>query len=87
MERKDFIGLVKTAVADYIAADEAFDDDARLQVDPATFEVAVVDGEDADDSVSELDFFPMMELVEMDADGNWHIDTQAVEAVADEYFN
>ena len=30
MERKDFIGLVKTAVADYIAADEAFDDDARL---------------------------------------------------------
>ena len=43
--------------------------------------------EDSDDSGSELDFFPMMELVEMDADGNWHIDTQAVEAVADEYFN
>ncbi len=86
MNRENFLGLLRVAVADYIAADEAFDDDARLQVDPASLEVAVVDGDDAEESDDEtLDFYPMMELITMDPEGAWHIDDEALEAVADEY--
>ena len=44
----DINGKVLEKVREYISADESYDDDAQITIDPASLEVGLVDGEEAD---------------------------------------
>lgn len=72
-------------VNEYIAADESYDDDAQLTIDPATKEVGLTDGEDAESLPETVDCYPAMDFVEMDAEGNWRPDMESIESVAADY--
>lgn len=87
MDRKEFITAVTHVVSRYTKMTEMYDDDAQLRVDPETYDVRVVDGETADDAVEDADYFPMMDLIQMDIEGEWQPDLTGIDAVADEYFN
>lgn len=82
MNREEFKEAVIKAVEQYIADEECYDDNAQLTVNPETHEVALADGDD--DLPDELDQYSVMDLVQMDADGRWQVDMEAVEALCDE---
>ena len=77
MEKKELIDKLASAVMEYIADEELYDDNARLVVNPATGEVRLIDGdEDVDDD--SLDVYDVMDMVRMNADGVWEPDTEAI---------
>ena len=65
----DINGKVLEKVREYISADESYDDDAQITIDPESLEVGLVDGEEADGL----------------ADRKWVPDTEAIASVAAEY--
>ncbi len=86
MDKYDtLVNKITDAVEEFIAGEELYDDDTQLEVNPATLEVKLVDGDtDSDD----LDYYSIMDLVTMPADdsGDWSVDVDAVQSVAGEYF-
>ena len=85
MDKKDLEKLSLEAVEDYISSDESYDDDAQLRIDPATFTVDIADGEDAEDPADPRDYYDIMDLVEMNAEGRWIPEPEAIASVAAEY--
>lgn len=83
MGRAEFIDKVREAVNDYIASEESYGDNAQLQISPADFALEVTD---SDDEESDKDYIDIMELLEMDADGKWKADIEAIGYLADDYF-
>ena len=81
----DINGKVLEKVREYISADESYDDDAQITIDPESLEVGLVDGEEADGLADSIDSYPAMDVVEMTADGKWVPDTEAIASVAAEY--
>ena len=79
------VNRINDAVEEFIAGEELYDDDTQVEINPKTFEVKLVDGDtDSDD----LDYYSVMDLVNMPADdsGEWSVDEDAVQSVAGEYF-
>lgn len=72
-------------VREYIAADESYDDDAQITINPESLEVGLVDGEEADGLPDSIDCYPAMDFVEMTADGSWIPDKEAIASAAAEY--
>ncbi len=84
MTREELENLLRNAVEDYIADEEAYDDNARLRIDPQSKEVSITDGAD---EVEDADYYDVMDFIKMSpADpGKWEVDEDAVESVAEEY--
>ena len=84
MTREELENLLRNAVEDYTADEEAYDDNARLRIDPQSKEVSITDG---GDEVEDADYYDVMDLIKMSpADpGKWEVDEDAVKSVAEEY--
>lgn len=96
MDKKDLYNKIILAVGEFIEAEEAYDDNAQLEIDPATWNVALVGFEDAEpegmDMVANVsdgkDYYDVMDLVRMNPDepGQWLPDEEAINSVSEEYF-
>ncbi len=88
--KEGFISRLRSAVKEYIADEEAYDDNAQLCVKPATMEVFLEDSREVDVDSPDIDCYDVMDFVEMSSNpeyaGRWIVDESAVESVADEYF-
>ncbi len=80
MDSKELAYRIANAVAEYIADEELYDDNAQVVVDPLSGDVKLVDGdEDVDDEA--MDVYDVMDLVRMNADGVWEPDAEAIAEV------
>lgn len=80
MDSKELAYRIANAVAEYIADEELYDDNAQVVVDPVSGDVKLVDGdEDVDDEA--MDVYDVMDLVRMNADGVWEPDAEAIAEV------
>lgn len=87
MEKSEFLRDIEEAVADWIAAEESFDDNPYLRVNSESLASDIVDGEDADEADEDgYDYYSVLELVKPSMAGGWIPDPEALEAVASEYF-
>lgn len=87
MTKEELEGKIRDAVAEYIADEETYDDNARLQIDLEKWEVTVVDSEDDDpEDVDTVDYYDVMDFISMSPDepGKWEVDDEAVKSVAEE---
>ena len=84
MTREELENLLRNAVEDYTADEEAYDDNARLRIDPQSKEVSITDG---GDEVEDDDYYDVMYLIKMSPSdhGKWEVDEDAVKSVAEEY--
>lgn len=62
MTREELENLLRNAVEDYTADEEAYDDNARLRIDPQSKEVSITDG---GDEVEDADYYDVMDLIKM----------------------
>ncbi len=88
LTKDEFKGNIISAVEQYIADEENYDDNAQLMIDPSTGNVSVVDSiEISTDETDEKDYFDIMDLVKPDpsAPGSWEPDFDAIESVISEY--
>lgn len=69
---------IKEMVREYIATDEAYDDNAAIAVNPSTGEVLLMDGEEAEELSDDYTVTSAMDLVRMDSNGAWTIDDDAI---------
>ncbi len=80
MDSKELAYRIANAVAEYIADEELYDDNAQVVVDPLSGDVKLVDSdEDVDDEG--MDVYDVMDLVRMNADGVWEPDAEAIAEV------
>lgn len=80
MDSKELANRITNAVAEYIADEELYDDNAQVVVDSVSGDVKLVDGdEDVDDEA--MDVYDVMDLVRMNADGVWEPDAEAIAEV------
>lgn len=80
MDSKELAYRIANAVAEYIADEELYDDNAQVVVDSLSGDVKLVDGdEDVDDEA--MDVYDVMDLVRMNADGVWEPDAEAIAEV------
>lgn len=84
MNTEEFIKSLTALVEEYVAGEEAYGDDAQLQLDTDTWQMEIA-GPDCD--LPQCDYYPMMDLVRMSADepGAWQPDADAIADVAAEY--
>ena len=84
MTREELENLLRNAVEDYTADEEAYDDNARLRIDPQSKEVSITDG---GDEVEDADYYDVMDLIKMSTSdpGKWEVDEDDVKSVAEEY--
>lgn len=94
MDKETLKRNLTKAVQDYLAEEETYDDNAQLQIDPQTGTVNIVDsGELQDEGIdieadpAGMDYYDVMDFVMMNpaVPGQWIVDTEAVDSVADEY--
>lgn len=77
MDSKELASKITKAVAEYIADEELYDDNAQVVVDPVSGDVKLVDGdEEVDDEA--MDVYDVMDLVRMNAEGVWEPDAEAI---------
>lgn len=62
MTHEELENLLRNAVEDYIADEEAYDDNARLRIDPQSKEVSITDGAD---EVEDADYYDVMDFIKM----------------------
>ncbi len=97
MNQKELYDKILLAVEDFLEAEEAYDDNAQLEIDPEAWSVTVVSFEDAEpegmDMVAALssdtkDYYDVMDLVKMNPEvpGQWLPDEDAITSVSEEYF-
>lgn len=81
--RKKVTELLK----EYLDAPEAWGDNVMIEVDPSTMSVRLNDDENLDMDASQLDYWPVMDLLSMSVEnpGEWEIDTDAVDELASSY--
>lgn len=86
MTREELEGKIREAVTEYIADEETYDDNARLQIDLGKCEVAVVDSEDDEpEDAGTVDYYDVMDFIRMSSEepGKWEVDDEAVKSVAE----
>lgn len=78
---------IKKALLEYLEAPEAWGDNVQLEVNTADGSVRLNDDEDVDEDSETLDYWPVMDLICMSVEnpGQWEIDPDALEEVADTY--
>jgi hypothetical protein len=74
---------IEALITEYIAADEAYDDNAQIAVNVVTGEVQLLDGEEAEELSDDYTLCAAMDLVEMNLDGTWRPDVEAISEFAD----
>lgn len=74
---------IEKLVKEYIEQDEAYDDNAQIAVNPATGEVRLMDGEEAEELPDDWTIISVMDLVEMNPDGSWRPDPAAIAEFAE----
>lgn len=87
MTKEELEGKIRDAVAEYIADEETYDDNARLQIDLEKWEVTVVDSEDDEpEDVDTVDYYDVMDFIRISPKepGKWEVDDEAVKSVAEE---
>lgn len=72
------------AVEDYVETPEAWED-AMLTIDTLTGEVALVESEECEELPDVIDEYDIMDLVKMDASGNWIPDEESIDSVVEDY--
>lgn len=84
MNSEELKKRVLAAVEEYIADEEAFDDNAQLCISPEG-EVEVRDSADVPDGDDGNDYYDVMEFVRMSAaePGKWEVDAAAIDALAE----
>ncbi len=84
MNTDKFISLLRETVSEYIADEEAYSDDAQLQINTTTWEMEIADPEN---DLPNCDYYPVMDLVRMSTThpGKWEPDEEAIADVAAEY--
>lgn len=72
---------------EYLDAPEAWGDNVMIEVNPANHEVRLNDDEDVDPDASDLDYWPVMDLLQMSVSepGQWDIDADAVDELVASY--
>lgn len=89
MNKEELEARIRSAVKEYLADEEAYDDNAQLCIKPDSLEVYVEDSRNVDTDSPEIDCYDVMDLVEMSSNpddaGRWIVDEEAVESVAAEY--
>ncbi len=72
---------------EYLDAPEAWGDNVMIEVNPANREVRLNDDEDVDPDASDLDYWPVMDLLQMSVSepGQWDIDADAVDELVASY--
>lgn len=78
---------IKKALLEYLEAPEAWGDNVQLEVNTADGSVRLNDDEDVDEDSETLDYWPVMDLICMSVEnpGQWEIDPDALEEVAETY--
>lgn len=78
---------IKNLLNEYLEAPEAWSDNVMIEVNPSSLEMRLNDDEDIDTENSELDFWPVMDLLQMSLQnpGQWDIDPTAVAEMAADY--
>lgn len=88
LTKDELRGNIISAVEQYIADEEIYDDNAQLMIDTSTGNVEVVDSiEVTTDESDEKDYYDIMDLVKPDpeAPGSWEADYDAIDSVIAEY--
>lgn len=72
---------------EYLDAPEAWGDNVMIEVNPADREVRLNDDEDVDPDASDLDYWSVMDLLQMSVSdpGQWDIDADAVDELVASY--
>lgn len=85
MDKTNFIDTLTEVIKEYIATEEAYSDDACLEINTRTWDMTIVD---SDNELPGCDYYSMLDLVLMSGShpGEWEPDPVAVESVASEYF-
>lgn len=85
MNAKELEMKLRTAVEEYIAGEETYDDNSLLCIDPHSLDVEIVDSDEPEDV--DKDYIEVMELVNMrpDKPGEWIADNDAIAELAKEY--
>lgn len=84
MDTKELIKRITDTVSEYIAEEEAYSDDAQLQINTLTREMEIAD---PDSDLLDCDYWPIMDLVRMSPTqpGKWEPDPEAIAEVANDY--
>lgn len=85
MTRQEFIDAAAQVLEKYCAADLAFSDNTMLAVAPDSLSISLVEDEEAPGDIYDVQEFLAMHPSAEFA-GNWIVDADALEALADEYF-
>ncbi len=89
MSREGLKARICAAVKEYIADEEAYDDNAQLCIKPETLDVYVEDSRNVDTDSPEIDCYDVMDFVEVSPNpeeaGRWIVDEAAVESAVEEY--
>lgn len=75
---------VITAVAEYVADTEAWDE-AELSIDTTTGRVALIESDEEDSLAETVDVYDIMEFVDMTPEGKWQPDVEAIDLLVADY--
>lgn len=78
---------VEKLLKEYLEAPEAWSDNVMIEVNPADLSVRLNDDEDVDVDNSDLDYWPVMDLLRMSVEnpGEWEIDPDALTEMSGAY--
>ena len=78
---------VEKLIKEYLEAPEAWSDNVMIEVDPVSKDVRLNDDEEADIENSDMDFWPVMDLLRMSVEtpGAWEIDPDAIAELITSY--
>jgi len=78
---------VENLLKEYLEAPEAWSDNVMIEVNPDSMEMSLNDDENVDVDNSALDYWPVMDLLQMSVEnpGEWEIDPDAVAEMVASY--
>lgn len=84
MDKQKFMENLTNIVKEYIADEEAYCDNAQLQVTISSWELEIAD---PDSDMPGCDYWPMMDIIRMSTvePGKWEPDYDALSEIAEEY--
>lgn len=86
MNREELEKNLLEAVREYIEDEECFDDNAQLQINTSDGSIALLNSDEVTDGDSAVfDYYDVMDLLEMDANGTWKPDAEAIRSIVEEY--
>lgn len=84
MDKQNLKDTALAALLEYTAATEAWED-AMLAVDTESGEVSLVEEEETEGLPDRVDLYEIMDFVEMDPQGEWHPDEEALDRLVADY--